>query len=352
MIKGLTHDVETGVPNKITKFKGKISTGWQPNEGPNKRNAPLASGYFRVMKEVVSTIRLAGNKTQQVKKWVQNDEVQNELIKACNDSKTPRKIEFMCLHKTPAEMWEPYLGKFSQTEGLMCKSNGQGTIPIQLEYEGENRVRKPRLFDGKAECPYKECPDYKERVCKEVAHLKLFPLVDMSTNPYQLTTRSINTIMAISSALDDMYNLSRAAWKIQCQEQGKMLPFDGLFGVKMSLVHRKIKSGGREVYITQIEPSAEFSASVMAVVQRGIAKKQHAALTASDTSMVDVDMLADTTSSADDAPIAGALPDLSDDEQKNVATEFAADADSKDDKKEGDDELDKAAGQMLDEDKT
>ena len=351
MIKGLTHDVETGVPNKVTKYKGKISTGWQPNEGPNKKNAPAAAGYFRVMKEVISTIRLSGNKTQQVKKWVENKEVQDKLKEANGGRETPRKLEFMCLHATPVEMWEPYLGKFSQTEGLMCKSNGQGTIPIELIYdEKADRLRQPRLFDGKPECPYKKCPDFKSGVCKEIGHLKLFPLVDMSTNPYQITTRSINSILAISSALDDMYNLARAAWKIQCQEQGKLIPFDGLFGVRMTLVHRKIKSGGRDVYITQIEPSPEFAQSVMGVVQRGIAKRQHAALLDDTSSMVDVELLTNGESDSYDVPVA-TLPDISDNEAKNVATEFAADADKKEKSTEGADELDKAAGQMLEEDK-
>lgn len=340
MIKGLTHNAEDGVINKITKFKGKISAGWAPNEGPNKKNAPMASGFFRLLKQVIVKRRV-NQQEKQFQEWAENEEIQNALVEANGGNKQPRKIEFMCLFKTPQELWEAYLGKFSDTEGLLCKSYGQGTEPIELKYDEKgNRVRQPRMFDGKAECPYKECPDYKKKLCKEVGQLKVFPLVDLSTNPYQFTTRSINTIMAINSSLDDMYNLAKAAHAIRCQETGKQIPFDGLFGVKMILVHRKIKSGGRDVFVTQIEPSAEFAKSVMSVVKRGIERKQLAAASGDSLEMADMALLPGSDSDGvDEIPAIESTPV----EEAGIEKEFPAGGTGK----KSDADLDSAAAQMV-----
>jgi len=276
MIKGLTHDIETGIPNKVTKFKGKISTGFAPGEGPNKSNYPTAAGFFRLLKQVTKTQRVGG-KDVAIVKWVENDPIQKALSDTI-ESKTPRKLDFISMYKTPSEIWESYLGKYSNVDGLVCKSMGEGSIPTELIVTGDIRERKPRLFDGKAECPYKECPDFKANKCCERGFMKVFPLVDMSTQPYQFTTTSINTILAIESSLDDMYNIARAAHLIRIRETGKEVPFEGLFGVNMSLIHKKISSGGRKVFITELAPSPEFSASMMSVIQRGIGYKSQSYL--------------------------------------------------------------------------
>ena len=59
MIFGLTHTEDGELDNKVTKYRGKISTGFGPKEGPNKENHPVAAGYFMAMNEVTKNKRIA-----------------------------------------------------------------------------------------------------------------------------------------------------------------------------------------------------------------------------------------------------------------------------------------------------
>jgi hypothetical protein len=342
MIKGLTHDTETGVMNSMVKYKGKISTGWQPNEGPNKKNAPAAAGFFRFMKQVVKTKKV-NNLPVPVQEWILNEIVQKKLQEVNNASETPRRIECMCMDRTPDEMWESYLGKFSGSDGLVCKSHGEGTVPTEVYYEGDKRLRRPRLFNGQPACPYKECPDFKKNACKEIGVLKVYPMVDLSINPYQLTTRSLNTIASVEYALRTMYNAAMAAWKLRCIQTGKTdTKFDGLMGIKFILVHRKIKSGGRDVFVTQIEHSEEFSSYVMKTIQQGIEAKQQKLLEGGTGSVIEPALMIESQNDDEsDAPEQPSL--LSPDEEKEVATDFVADAD----KAKTDGALNAAAAKLL-----
>lgn len=325
MIKGLTHDEETGAMNSMVKYKGKISTGWQPNEGPNKKNAPAAAGFFRFLKQVNMTKIVNGVKTS-IQQWSLNEVAQKKLIEFNKGSEQPRRIECMCFDATPETMWDCSLSKFSQSEGLLCKSYGKGTVPTELIYEGDKRIRRPRLFDGKAECPYKECPDYKNGSCKEIGTLKVYPMVDLSINPYQFTTRSLNTIISIEHALKTMFSAAKAAHKMRCIQTGNdNVKFDGLTGIRFTLVHRKIKSGGRDVFVTQIEHSDEFSSYVMKTIQMGIEGKQKLLLEGGE--IIEPSLMIE--SSVDDGE--GDIPELpslmSNEDEKQVAVDFVADAD-------------------------
>lgn len=276
MIKGLTHDKDN-VLNKVQKYKGKISTGFAPNEGPNKNNYPKAAGYFRILKEVVQTTRTSGGKENVIKKWKLNEAIQKKLEESLG-TKTPRKIEFMCLFKDPRQLWESYLAMYSSTDGLLCRSYGEGLEAdwLQFDTKGERDWKKRT-------CEYKNCPDYKNKSCKEMGVMKVFPILDLSSQPYRFETRSINTIVGIESSLDDMWNLLKAAYVVQCREAKKDLRFQGLFGAKLTLAHRKSKSGGRDIYITDLVPTQEFSDSLMAPIGRGVTMNQTAALTAGNS---------------------------------------------------------------------
>lgn len=232
----------------------------------------------------------------------------------------------MCFDASPEQMWESYLGKFSSSEGLQCKSHGGGTVPMEVVYEGDKRVRKERLFDGKPACPYKECPDYKAGKCKEIGILKVYPMVDLSINPYQLTTRSLNTITAIECGLETMYNAAVVAHKMHCKQTGVDIKFDGLMGVKFTLVHRKIKSGGRDVFVTQIEHSDDFSSYIMNTIKKGIEDKQVALLEGNTSALIEPTILLEAPSEdGDDVPAISSM--ISVEEEKDVAVDFAADAD-------------------------
>lgn len=322
MIKGLTHDAGTGVMNQTVKYKGNISTGYGPNDGPNKSNSPKACGFFRFMKQVNITKVIGGNKMT-IQEYVVNKEVQEKIQAANNGSLEPRRVECMCMDPTPDTMWESYLGKFSASEGVLCKSHGENTVPTELYYEGEERKYRPRLFDGKASCPYKDCPDYKAKKCKEVGVLKTFPLVDLSINPYKFTTRSLNTITSIECALNTMFGAARMAHKMKCLQLGRDdIKFDGLMGVKFTLVHRKIKSGGRDVFITQIEHSEDFSNYVMSTIRTGIESKQKLLQSGNVDAIIEpTALIADNTSDGDDMiPEPATLTSVED--EKEVAVQF------------------------------
>lgn len=333
MIKGLTHGTD-GVLNSVTKYKGKISTGYAPNEGPNRHNYPTACGFFRMLKEVTETVRVSGE--NHVKKaWKLNESIQTALCKTIN-SDTPRKLDLTCLFRTPRELWESSLAMYSSTDGLVCKSSGEGTIAKKLEFNDKGeRVWTEREFEGIKACPYKDCPDFKAKKCMPIGLMKVFPDVDLSTNPYRFETRSINTILGIESDLDKMWNLAGAAHAIKCKEAKKDLRFEGFFGAKMSLIHRKIKSGGREVYISEIRPSDEFAASLMMPIQRGIAANQKAALTAGSqhVALLGQDQAVDIDSPQIEMDV---------EDEKAIATQFNADA-----AKQTDGTVDEAAKALL-----
>lgn len=267
MIKGMTHN-EDGTQNKITKYRGKISAGYGPGEGPEKKNYPTASGFFRMMKEVTKNQRLGASTTiVPVKEWVVNDEVQKKLVASCNNNPQPRRIEICCLYKEPAEMWESSLSMYSQNDGLICKGHGLGSTAKHLVFEDGDRRWEPR------ECLFEECPDYKSGKCKATGLLKCFPTIDLAPNPYRFETRSINTVIGIESSLSDLMSLVHSAHLVKQMEAGSRLPFDGLFGAKFFLVHRKAKSGGKNIFITDLMPTPEFTESVMEPIRRGLLVK-------------------------------------------------------------------------------
>ena len=351
MIRGLTHD-NNGQLHKITKYRGKISAGYSPNEPPNTSNHPIAAGFFRMLKEVTVT-KKAGNKKLAVKEWVLNKEMQEALEKSLpTPNNTPRRVEIVSLFKHPMEMWESSLSMYSSTQGLMCKSYGQGTDARCLTIDPDgNRLWSSRKFNGKEGCTYKECPDFKEGKCKVIGLLKCFPVVDLHPNPYRFETRSINTIMGIESALQDMYKLLEAAHAIKQMEAGKELAFDGMFGSKFYLIHSKIKSGGRDVYITDLKPTEEFAKMVMDPIKRGLAKKASISMLEGSSGSLSLlenagrSLLNDT-----DKVEPYDSTDLESSDQNEIAINFDADADNPEvasvesfDKEESKESGDKAA---------
>jgi len=330
MIKGLTHDVSTGVRIRVAKYKGKISTGYAPNEGPNKKNAPTACGFFRMLKEVVRQSRAtSGTATQTlIKEWALNEEVQELLMKSNNNNVQPRRLQFISLYPSPDEMWESSLAMYG-SEGLLCKSHGEGTQAKFLTFEKDDkRVWITREFNGTAGCPYRECPDFIAGKCKPIGLMKVHPQVDMEPNPYRFETRSINTIMGIESQINDLFALTKASHVVRSQEQGKPLPFDGLFGAKLELRHRKIMSGGREVFITDLLPSKEFAESLMNPIRRGIERNNLAALSASGSPVsllqqASQAMLEDGTDEVENVDTLDSPVPLDQEDEQAIATQFS-----------------------------
>ena len=163
-------------------------------------------------------------------------------------------------------------------DGLACKSHGKGTPAKQLIYDAAGeRQWAFREFDGIPGCIANKCPDYIAKKCKPHGNMKCFPSIDLAPNPYRFETTSVNTIVGIESALSKLWHLLAAAHTVKSLESGKDIPFEGFFGMKLFLVHKKIKSGGRDVFITDLLPSKEFTQIVMEPIKRGILKNVSAA---------------------------------------------------------------------------
>ena len=346
MIKGLTHN-QDGVLNMVEKYRGKISAGYAPNEGPNKKNYPVAAGFFRILKEITTTDRVGASQTVVVNRsWTLNETVQKALEKTIS-STTPRRIELVSFHKTPEEMWDSCLALFSTSEGLMCKSHGKDTNARQLTFTPDgDRLWIDRYFDGQKGCAHEECPDFKSKKCKPLGMLKCFPVIDLAPNPYRFETRSINTIIGIESSLVKYWNLLNVAHAIKEKEAGKSLKFDGFFGVKMYLVHKKIKSGGRDVFISELRSTKTFEDEIMEPIKRGLAmKSKQAKITGSDESLSLLEMaesaLLETTINDDSVP-------LGIEDQKDIANNFDADADKPDQEATLDDVKQDVAEMLLD----
>ena len=331
MIKGLTHN-EDGVVNDIAKYRGKISAGYSPGEGSNNTNHPVASGFFRMLTEITRTKRVGiEQKAHAVKEWVLNTNVQDALVKHNNGSETPRMLKIVSLYETVDEMWESSLAMYSQTDGLLCKSHGIGTVAKYLEFDSdENRKWVNRIVDGFQGCPYQDCPDFKAGKCKAIGLLKCFPIIDLNPNPYRFETRSVNTITGIESSLRRMWALLGAAHTVKEKEAGKSLKFEGMFGSEFMLVHRKVKSGGRDVFITDLKPTPNFTKLVMEPIKRGFLKKSaNAYLPGADgeVNMLEQAGMVLIESVGDNADLDGAVP-INIDEQRDIAINFPTNAES------------------------
>ncbi len=263
-IVGLTHNEDGVMESKVVKFRGKISTGWGPMEGPNNKNYPCAAGYFIAMKEETINQRV-GTKTVPITKWVENKKVQEALNVSAN-SPSPRQLELVCLYKSPEDFWDSFMAKYSNGEGLMCRSNGLGTEAKYLAFDANgDRMWKKKM------CEFDKCADCISGECKPMGVLKLYPTADATPpNPYKMETRSINTIRNIESSLEDIWNLIRLAHATKEKEAGCTLPFDGMFGLKLFLNHKKTKSGGRDIFVTELLSSMKFRESIMKVISRAV----------------------------------------------------------------------------------
>ena len=317
MIEGLTHI--NGVINQTTKYKGKISTGFAPGEGPNKANHPVACGYFRILKEVVINDRIGGKDVTR-KEWKLNEPVQKTLEESLG-SKTPRKIDFICLFQTPEQLWESSLAMYSGSDGLLCRGHGNSTVAKNLKVTGDKREWVNR------ECKYKECPDFIKEDCKEIGLMKIFPLLDVSTNPYRFETRSLYTITGIEASLDKLWNLCKAAHIIRKFEAKKDIPFEGFFGMQFSLIHKKTKGGGRDIFITDIVPTPETAAAIMEPIKRGIKMNQTAALTAGGSSFSLLNADIDEGIMIEGPEEEGQAFKLDVEDEKAIASQFGADSD-------------------------
>ena len=269
-IIGLTHGEDGRIVDKVIKYRGKISTGWGPKEGPNKDNFPKQAGKFVFMKEETIS-RKAGDKVLISNKWSENKAVQ-KMLEEASKSKDPRTLETICLVKNPGDLWESFLAKYNH-EGLECRGGGIGTDAKYLTYndDGEREWKtKP--------CTFESCPDYISGACKARGVMNVYPTVDaVPPNPYKFTTSSINTIRNIESSLDDIWNLLQTAHAVKESEAGRQLGFDGMFGLKIQLVLKKKKSGGRDVFVTEIVTSKKFRDSIMSIINREIGRKSEVA---------------------------------------------------------------------------
>jgi len=353
LIKGLTHD-NNGVLNMVEKFRGKISAGYAPGEGPNKKNHPVAAGYFRILKEVTETKRIGGSeKPVMIKRWVLNEPIQKKLEKSLG-SDMPRRIELVSFYKTPQEMWDSCLAMFSSTDGLQCKSHGEGTNARYLTFDADgNRKWVDREFDGVKGCPYEMCPDYIAKKCKPLGMMKCFPSIDLTPNPYRFETRSLNTIIGIESAFTKYWNLLNVAHAIKVREAGgsKDIKFDGFFGAKLYLVHRKTKSGGREVFVSDLLPTESFINEIMEPIKRGLdMKSRQSKLTGGDEKALSLLEMAESSllegTTVNDNVNEEDIP-LAIEDQKDIAVNFNSDNDTES-QGQPDDVHQKAAEMLLD----
>lgn len=285
MITGLTHNL-TGEANDQTRIRGKISTGYAPKEAPNTKDMAVASGFFRILKPVMVNVMIGGKPTP-MQKWVVDDVAQKLLIDANKGNTTPRRIEGIFMKRLPSQVWESFMGKFSKSDGLICKSQGKGSVAMEVVYDrNDKRSWKQRKFKDCDTCPYDECPDFKSGACKPTGLLKVHPLIMDRADPYQLSTHSINTILKIESALKQVYDLSAMAYMLK--RGGLDENFMGLAGITYTLIHKKVKSGGRDVFITELECGETFGAYAMRAIKEGIQAQNERILSGANLAQISI----------------------------------------------------------------
>lgn len=333
MIKGLTHELN-GDPIRIVRYKGKISAGYAPKESPNLGNYPAASGFFRMMKEITRNQRIVSTNTViAVKDWVLNQEVQKLLEIANNNNPNPRRIEICCFDQRSEDQWDSYMAKYNQSEGLLCKSHGCGTIAKHLVIKGAKRSWENR-FEDKGGCPFQDCPDFKDGKCKQMGLLKCFPIIDLAPNPYRFETRSINTILSFETTFANLSTLSRAAHMVKQMEAGKALPYDGIFGAKLFMIHRKTRSGGKDVFVTDLMPTPEYIETIMEPIKRGLAARSKMARLVGEAGSISMlgqasEKLLEASRASFEATETEPVP-LAIEDEKEIAVNFSAETGDED----------------------
>lgn len=237
MIYGLTHDKDSGDLNETTSYYGKISTGYGPNEGPNRHNYPVSCGFYRILVQKIATIR-QGNENVNIEKWVENVNVHNKV------GKEPKRLEFVCMGKEPKDIWHSRLAYWANGK-IRCRGDGKQAIWHEAKNDG--------TVDAKPiQCPYHDCDYFKAEKCRAEARLKINLKEDFHLmTPYKLDTKSINSIRSIESSLNNIFENLFRIHALSGKAPGE---FGGLRGLTLLLVLKSKKTNaGNIVFISHIE---------------------------------------------------------------------------------------------------
>lgn len=291
MIKGITHDID-GVINTSESFRGKISTGYAPGEAPGGKNSgPISSGFFRILREEVTTMTVPGStETKQIKKWIVNAPMQG-ILNQLDGKDKPTLMAFTCMFQDPSQLWETYMGKFLKS-GLVCKSQGLDTIAEEAVFDAEGnkswRPRKTTLPDGTVtnKCQLQDCPDYKNKECKPHGCIKVFPQFDLSTSPYKFETQSEIAIKQIEAMLNRIWSLLKTSHAIRCREANEQLEFDGMLGTQWFLRIRSVKTSHGSAFITELLPSKALNNFIMTPIRSELERMQKLQLEGKSAAMI------------------------------------------------------------------
>ena len=258
MIFGLTHEADTGSPNQVTQYYGKISTGYASGEGPNTGKGPMACSFYRILVKKQIRVPQSGGKNILIEKWVENQEVHSKV------GKEPTELSFVCMGKTPAEIWTSRLTYWGNSR---VKCTGDGKKAVFYKDMGDNTTQAQDV-----PCPYEECPYYKQDLCHAEGRLKVYLKDDFHLMaPYRLDTKSYNSIMSIESSLTRIYGMLQSIHMVSGKS---MADFTGLSGLTLRLVLRPKKSGANMVYITSIEMPKETEQLVNTALLKVMGKQQ------------------------------------------------------------------------------
>jgi len=260
MIVGITHTPD-GAPIELErKVAGKVAIGAKTKDG-----IPKSLGYWEIRKLKTSVTKV-GNIEKITPKWEVDNRLQARLVQL-NRVDKPTILPCRLLHSNPEEVFSAFLGKFTDN-GLMCRSNGVGTVAEEKVKVSDFYSYEPRKFeDGTTLCKYKDCKDFKNKLCKPHGSLMVFLNLgeefDDFLHPFKFDTTSQTTILEISHTLNRLYELTKYSHMISQHNTGSETPFMGLFGIRVNLTVNLRKVGERNVHVVTMSLNSEESARLM-----------------------------------------------------------------------------------------
>lgn len=163
MIKGLTDRI------KIARL-GKIHLGEKKTSEKSGNLYPSATDYF-VVHEDSNTPKEIADKFHQIY------------------GDRPKELNIMFPLDDPEKFFPQWLKRYANGT-LICKGDGEKAI----ETDPKTGERK------EIACPYKNCPYYKKKQCREIGNLQFY-VSEIPGGVFQIDTSSYNSILEVNTAI-------------------------------------------------------------------------------------------------------------------------------------------------------
>jgi len=115
----------------------------------------------------------------------------------------PKELEILLPVEDPEQWCPQYYKKYSRTQGLVCKGDGEKAFCLFDLTTGAMADKETKSVQRREiTCPGRNCLEYKSKNCKPVMSLQFLLYRVPGLGVYQVDTSSVNSIININSCAD------------------------------------------------------------------------------------------------------------------------------------------------------